>query len=261
MGQKGFEFIEMPIRTRAEKPREVGLNFHGDWGKSLREVEDLCEALGEYLDIVKLAVLTGRLMDRDLTKRKIEVYTEHQIRVFPGGMTLEAALVCNKVAEFFDEADDLGCTVVEVSESEVKMTPATKLKLVEMGVQRGFTVVAEMGPHHPDEPFSVADTVKRAREFLEAGAWKIVLEGEVNAMMKPWADSAGADKMLPLINGIGPEQVITEVGGGWPFIEWMLLNFGADVSFGNVAANMIMPIEHVRRGLNRGTWFGKFHSL
>ncbi len=261
MGKPGFEFIEMPVRTRAEKPREIGINFHGDWGKSLREVEDLCEALGEWLDVVKLAVLTGRLMDRDLTKRKIEVYTEHQIRVFPGGMTLEAALICNKVPEFFDEAEDLGCTVVEVSESEVKMDPRTKIKLVEMAVERGFRVIAEMGPHHPEEPFSVADTIKRARRFLEAGAWKICIEGEVNGMMKPWEDAAGADRMLSLINGIGPEETIVELGGGWPFIEWMILNFGSDVNFGNVRADMIMPIEHVRRGLNRSTWFGKFHSL
>lgn len=261
MGRKGFEFIEMPIRTRAEKPRDVGLTFHGDWGKSLREVEDLCESVGEYLDIVKLAVLTGRLMDRDLTRRKIEVYTEHGIRIFPGGMTLEAALMCNTVDEFFDEAQDLGCTVVEVSESEVKMTPQTKLRLVERAAERGFQVLAEMGPHHPDEPFYVQHTVRQAREFLDAGAWKIVLEGEVNLMMRPWEDAAGADRMLNLIDGIGPDQTIVETGGGWPFIEWMILNYGADVNFGNVQAQMIMPIEHVRRGLNRGTWFGRFASL
>ena len=145
MAGKGFEFIEMPIRTRTEKPRDIGINFHGDWGKSLGQVEDLCEALGEWLDVVKLAVLTGRLMDRDLTKRKIEVYTQHQIKVFPGGMTLEAALVCNKVTEFFDEAEDLGCTVVEVSESEVKMDPRTKVKLVEMAVGRGMKTLRDVG--------------------------------------------------------------------------------------------------------------------
>ena len=119
MSQKAFEnCVDIPV-NRSEKPREVGLNFAGDWGWEMGYVEGLLEAVGEYLDLVKLAVLTGRLMDREFVKRKVALYNKHQVKVFPGGMTLEAALVCRKVEQFFDEARDLGCSVVEVSESEL----------------------------------------------------------------------------------------------------------------------------------------------
>jgi len=218
--------------------------------------------VGEYLDLVKLAVLTGRLMDRDFVKRKVALYNKHQVKVFPGGMTLEAALVCKKVEPFFDEARDLGCSVVEVSESEVHMTPDTKLRLTEMAKERGFQVLVELGPHHPDEPFAPGHIIKRSKEFLDAGAWKIVLEGEVILLMKPWENQAGAEKILHIVDSVGCDNLVFEIGGNLKLAQWFILKYGPDVSFGNIGRDKVMQIEHIRRGLNYpDTWFGKFASL
>ena len=253
--------IDIPV-SRSQKPREIGLNFSGDWGWAMNQVEGMLEAVGEYLDLVKLAVLTGRLMDREFVKRKVAIYNEHQVKVFPGGMTLEAALVCRKVEQFFDEAKDLGCSVVEVSESEVNMTPETKLKLAEMARDRGFQVLVELGPHHPDEPFAPSHTIKLAKEFVDAGAWKIVLEGEVINLMKPWENQAGAEQVLRIVDQVGRDNLVFECGGNLKLVQWFILKYGPDVSFGNVPADRIMPIEHIRRGINYPeTWFGKFASF
>ena len=253
--------IDIPV-DRSTKPREIGLNFAGDWGWEMGYVEGMLEAVGEYLDLVKLAVLTGRLMDRDFVKRKVALYNEHQVKVFPGGMTLEAALVCKKVEPFFDEAKDLGCSVIEVSESEVTMTPDTKLKLVEMAKERGFQVLVELGPHHPEEPFAVGHIIKQCKEALGAGAWKIVLEGEVIVMMKPWENQAGAEKIMHIVDSVGCDNLVFEISSNLKLAQWFVLKYGPDVSFGNVRADRLMPLEHVRRGLNYPeTWFGKFASL
>jgi len=259
---KAFEnCIDIPV-NRSEKPREVGLNFTGDWGLGLNHIEGMLEAVGDYLDLVKLAVLTSRLTDRDFIKRKVKLYNDHQVKVFPGGMTLEAALICKKVEEFFDEAKDLGCSVVEVSESEVHMAPDTKLKLTEMGKERGFQVLVELGPHHPDEPFAAGHIIKRSKEFLDAGAWKIVLEGEVIILMKPWENQAGAEKILHIVDSVGCDNLVFEIGGNLKLAQWFILKYGPDVSFGNVQMDKIMPVEHIRRGVNYPeTWFGKFASL
>lgn len=259
---KAFEnCIDIPV-SRSEKPREIGLNFAGDWGWELGYIEGMLEAVGDYFDMVKLAVLTGRLSDRDFIKRKVKLYNGHQVRVFPGGMTLEAALVCRKVEEFFDEAKDLGCTVVEVSESEVHMTPDTKLKLTAMGKERGFQVLVELGPHRAEEPFAVGHIIKQCKEFLQAGAWKIVLEGDVIRLMKPWENQAGVEKIFAIVDAIGHERMIFEMGGNLKIAQWFVLQYGADVSFGNVGRDNIMQIEHVRRGMNiEPTWFGKFAAL
>ena len=262
MAKYAFEnCIDLPV-NRSTKPREIGLNFAGDWGWSMGYVEGMLEAVGEYVDMVKLAVLTGRLMDRDFVKRKVSLYNANGVKVFPGGMTLEAALVCKKVEEFFDEAQDLGCSVVEVSESEVHMAPETKLKLTEMAKDRGFQVLVELGPHHPDEPFAAGHIIRRSKEFLDAGAWKIVLEGEVIMLMKPWQDQAGAEKILRIVDEVGHENMVFEIGGNLTRAQWFILKYGPDVSFGNVGKDRVMPIEHIRRGVNYpDTWFGKFASL
>jgi len=253
--------IDIPV-NRSEKPREVGLNFAGDWGWGMNYVEGMLEAVGEYLDLVKLAVLTGRLMDREFVKRKVALYNKHQVKVFPGGMTLEAALICKKVEQFFDEAKDLGCLVVEVSESEVKMTPDTKLKLTEMAKERGFQVLVELGPHHPEEPFAPAHIIKLSQEFLQAGAWKIVLEGQVLLLMKPWQNQQAAEKIFRIADGVGVNNIIFEIGGNLKLAQWLVLNYGPDVSFGNIGRDRVMQLEHIRRGLNYPeTWFGKFASL
>jgi len=262
MTPRAFEnCVDLPV-NRSEKPREIGLNFAGDWGWDLPYVAGMLEAVGDYFDLVKLAVLTGRLMDRDFVKRKIALYNENQVKVFPGGMTLEAALVCKKVNEFFDEAQELGCRVVEVSESEVNMVPETKLKLTEMARDRGFQVLVELGPHHPDEPFATSHIIKQSHEALDAGAWKIVLEGEVILMMKPWQDQAGAEKILRIVDEVGHENLVFEIGGNLKLAQWFILKYGPDVSFGNVGRDRVMQIEHIRRGVNYPeTWFGKFASL
>ncbi|NOZ24318.1 MAG: hypothetical protein GXP25_24845 [Planctomycetes bacterium] len=259
---KAFEnCIDIPV-SRSEKPREVGLNFAGDWGWELSYIDGMLEAVGDYLDVVKLAVLTGRLTDRDFIKRKVKLYNDNQVKVFPGGMTLEAALICKKVEAFFDEAKDLGCSVVEVSESEVHMTPDTRHKLTEMGKERGFQVLVELGPHHPDEPFAPGHIIKECNEALQAGAWKIVLEGEVILMMKPWQDQAGAEKIFRIVDAVGRDNLIFEIGGNLKLAQWFILKYGPDVSFGNVGRDKVMPIEHIRRGLNYpDTWFGKFAAL
>lgn len=255
--------IDIPV-ARSSKPRTIGLNFSGDWGLSLGQVEDILESRGEYLDHVKLAVLSGRLYTRDYIKKKVALYNRHQVEVFPGGMTLEAAVVNRKVEEFFDETQALGCTVIEVSESEVHMTPATKLKLVEMGVARGLKVQVELGPHHADKPFAVNHTIKECKDYLSAGAFKICLEGAVTGgVMKPWENQQSADKLHTIIDSVGVDNLIFEVWGPFPHcIQWFVLNYGPDVSFGNVQFDRIIQIEHIRRGLNYPeTWFGKFAAL
>ena len=178
-------------------------------------------------------------------------------------MTLEAAAINRKVDAFFDECKALGFTIVEVSESEVHMTPQTKLKLTEMGVKHGLKVQVELGPHHADEPFPVAHTIKLCKEFLSAGAFKICLEGEVIHVMKPWENPDSAEKLMAIIDAVGVDNLVFETGMRPPqAVQWFVLNYGPDVSFGNVLFDEIIQIEHIRRGMNYSdTWFGKFVSL
>ena len=262
MTQYAFEdSIDIPV-NRSRKPREVGLTFCWDCGEAAAWVDSKLEAVGEYLDLVKWYILTARLTPRERVIEKAEIYAKHDVKVFPGGMSLEAALICRKVDQFFEEAKALGCSLIEVSESELHMVPETKLKLVEMGAERGFQVLAELGPHRADEPFAAGHIIREARRFLDAGAWKIVLEGDVLNLMKPWESQTAAEDLFRVVDEIGKHRIIFETYDSVDLMQWLILEFGPDVSLGNVPWDFIIPLEHIRRGLNLSdTWYGKFASL
>lgn len=253
--------IDIPV-SRSSKPRKIGLNFSGDWGVGLGELENILETRGEYLDCVKLAVLSGRLYTREYIKKKIELYRKHDVDVFPGGMTLEAALVNKKVDAFFEECKALGFTEIEVSESEITITPQTRLKMIERGVKEGYKVQVEFGAHFAKSAPPVNHTVHLAKQALEAGAFKVCLEGDAIKLLEPWEDSSAADKVHTIIDQIGVDNIVFEVGCNLKLVQWLVLNYGPDVSLGNVPFNFIIQIEHVRRGMNiTPTWFGKFVSI
>jgi phosphosulfolactate synthase len=253
--------IDIPV-SRSSKPRTVGLNFSGDWGRSLSELEGIMETRGEYIDSVKLAVLSGRLYTKEYIKKKIELYRKHNVDIFPGGMTLEAALVNKKVDEFFSECEDMGFTEIEVSESEITITPETRMKLIERGVKEGYKVQVEFGAHFAKCALPINHTIHLSKQVLDAGAFKVCLEGDAIKHMKPWEDSAAADKVHTLIDQIGIDNLVFEIAGDQKLAQWFILNYGPDVSFGNVPFEMVIQIEHVRRGMNISpTWFGKFAAL
>lgn len=256
--------LELPVK-RPEKPRDRGLNWLIDWGKSVTEVEGLIETIGAHVDLVKMPALSTRLLPREFLQRKLELYKQNDIRIFPGGMLLEAALVSRALPTFLEEAKDVGFDVLEVSESETSIVFESKLELIRMCVDAEFKVLAELGPHHADKPFHAGETIRECSAYLEAGAWKVILEGEVIQLMKPWENAAAGDTISSIVKGLGLENVIFELVGGSPKAAWWFVQkFGPDVNLGNAGNNEhgIMIVEHIRRGLRGGNcWYGRFASL
>jgi phosphosulfolactate synthase len=254
--------IRIPAK-RQGKPRTSGLNFSGDWGRSIAELEGIIETRGEYIDYIKLAVLCARFYTKEYIKKKIELCRKNNIGVYPGGMSTEAAFICGKAEEFFKECKELGFTEVEVSESEIVLPPKTRLQLVEMAVKEGLNVHVELGEHFAENALPVNHTIRLAKDILNAGADKVCIEGAIVAVMKPDENPENAEKMFSMIDGIGIENLVFEIGNH-PMRrpQWFILNYGPEVNFANVNFESIMHLEHVRRGMNISpTWFGKFATL
>jgi len=266
-GRLFTDCITFPV-TRSEKPRENGLTWFIDWGMSLDYLEGMLESSGAFLDIAKLPGLALRLQPRDYLEKKIAMYRKHGIRVFGGGMMLEAALVCRKAEQFLDEAKKLGIAMVEVSESESRMVPATKLRLIEMARKRGFEVTAELGGHYAEQPYNPREVIRSGKEYLAAGAWKIILEADVISFMKPWENADSADRLSAIVDELGWRNIIFELAENVRMAQWFIVNYGPEV---NLALNQgavsqipegAMKLEHIRRGvLFPGTWFGSIASL
>jgi phosphosulfolactate synthase (CoM biosynthesis protein A) len=261
--KNAFECLRLPVR-RTEKPRDVGLNWFIDWGWDLARVEGVLQSVGQHIDVVKMPALSLRLLERDFLRKKLELYARHDVKAFPGGMLTEAALVCRRVEDFLAEAKDLGVTVIEVSESEVRLVPETKLRLIEMAAREGFKVLGELGPHHAEQPFVPGEVIRESKACLEAGAWKIILEGEVLNLMKPWEDAGAEGKICQIVEAVGVGEVFFEMMGGVQLVSWAVAKFGPDVNVGNVGHDQagVMRVEHIRRGIRGGaSWYGRFASL
>jgi phosphosulfolactate synthase (CoM biosynthesis protein A) len=259
---QGFAFencISLPL-ARVEKPREVGLNWLIDWAWDIPRVEAILESCGQHIDLVKMPALGVRLQNRDYLKRKLALYARHDIKVFPGGMLTEAAHVLGTVDAFLDEAKDVGISVIEVSESEETLERDVKLGLIEKAAARGFLVLAEHGPHHAEEPFAVDETVEMCSAYMNAGAWKIILEGEVLNLMMPWEGGSGEADVCAIVDAAGVDTIFFEMMGKLDLLTWAILKYGPNINIGNCGHDQagIMRVEHLRRGIRGGPlWYGR----
>lgn len=103
MSERALHFLDIP--TRSEKPRGKGLTLARDYGISFREAEDWMESAGAFIDYVKMRHLFSLLMgenEDDVTRRKIQLYREHDVDVNPGGIVFEIAFVQNQVPRTFE---------------------------------------------------------------------------------------------------------------------------------------------------------------
>jgi phosphosulfolactate synthase len=260
-------FIDFPVR-RLEKPRNTGLTWFLDWGSGLTFLDEMLTAVGDHLDLAKLPALSAALQPKDYLKKKVEMYKKHNIKAFMGGMFLEAALISRQHETFVKKAADLGFEVIEVSESESRMVPSTKLALIESIANMNFQVMAELGPHYAEAPYDPREVILTAKQYMNAGAWKIILESDVIEFMEPWSNSQNAGILKHIIDEIGYENIIFEISDKVRTCQWFVLNYGPDVNLalnkGPIAqlAEGVMTIEHIRRGLLMpDTWFGRIASI
>lgn len=246
---KAFEFLH--ILPRDPKPREKGITFTGDRGRTLQGVEEMMARCGEFVDLVKQSMLAARLQDRDLLKEKLILYKNHQVDCFPGGMTLELAVLQQRVKEFFDEAGDLGFAAVEVSATDTTIPLDSHVRLVETASREyGFRTLAELGKHFQQAPLDVSQTVREVKALLEAGAWKVIIEGgAVNA-----SEGESNQRLIQIAGALGKDNLIFEGGDR----RWLMKTFGPDLNVGNAGdAESIWYLEMMRRGVSPKMWFGE----
>jgi phosphosulfolactate synthase len=92
-----FQFIRIPARE--VKPRSRELTYVADLFFHLfdvRNLEDLLDSAGEYVDLVKFAAFTTLFQPREFVKNKINLLRKYDIDVFLGGLFFELTLVQGK---------------------------------------------------------------------------------------------------------------------------------------------------------------------
>jgi len=246
----GFNgFLDLPART--SKPRSQGITHVIDKGLALRQVENLFDTAGEYVDIVKLGWGTGYVTHN--LKEKIELYRSFEVAVVCGGTLFEAVVARGKLDEYRHWLTENGFSHVEVSDGTIDLPREQKLELVSE-FARDFVVMSEVGSKDSEVVFAPYQWVQWLKEDLDAGAWKVITEGREGGTAGIFRSSG--DMRTGLIDEIVHEIDLSEIIFEAPTTRsqaWFVQKYGPDVNLGNIPPEEVIPLETLRLGLRSDT--------
>lgn len=256
MSNTCFSFIDIPKARSIRKPRSSGLTMFVDSGLPCGSAEDLMNLVGPYTDFVKIMTGTARLYPRDYLIKKLDIYRQADVRPFIGGQFLEYVLAVqgrSSLPFFFEEAQKLGFSTIEVSDNCLPLTDSERHEIIQEAVDSGLSVMGEVGSK--DENVDVETLMDQARICFEAGAELVLVEAA-----ELIEDGIIKTEMLDsLRTGLDLERVMIELPGPWisgvdlSLVEDMkktlVREFGQDVNLANVAPDEIISTEALRVGL------------
>jgi phosphosulfolactate synthase len=230
-----------------------------DKGMGLNAVEDLLEVSGEFVDLAKFGWGTSALHNRDLIKKKAEMYLSYDVIPYPGGTLFELACLKNKFDEFLNEADELGFKAIEISDGSTSISQEDRKNAIIKAKEHGFLVITEVGKKDPseDHKLDVSNRIDLINFDINAGADKVLIEAREGGKDIGIYDECGnvkEDELEALAKANG-EKLIWEA----PLKNqqtYLILKFGANVNLGNIAPEEVTALETMRRGL-RGDTLGK----
>ena len=241
--------LDLPART--SKPRSQGITHVIDKGLALRQVENLFDTAGEYVDIVKLGWGTGYVTHN--LKEKIELYRSFEVAVVCGGTLFEAVVARGKLDEYRRWLTENGFSHVEVSDGTIDLPREQKLELVSE-FARDFVVMSEVGSKDSEVVFAPYQWVQWLKEDLDAGAWKVITEGREGGTAGIFRSSG--DMRTGLIDEIVHEIDLSEIIFEAPTTRsqaWFVQKYGPDVNLGNIPPEEVIPLETLRLGLRSDT--------
>jgi phosphosulfolactate synthase len=245
------DFLTLP--GRPDKPRQFGLTHVIDKGLSMREVEDLFAASGEYIDIVKLGWGTAYVTQG--LREKIRLYESLGASVVLGGTFWEVCLVQGKLEEWKHFVGELGLRHVEVSDGTVTLPHAKKLEYIEEYAQ-DFTVFSEVGSKDNDVVIAPYRWVEMIDAELRAGAWKVITEARESGTAGVFRGDGEVRMGLidEIVHAIDVHRLLFEAPQKAQQV-WFVRTFGANVNLGNIPPDEVIPLETLRLGLRADTLF------
>lgn len=262
-GETGEAPNEFPFLQRnqfAAKPRERGLTeirgpYYTVMGR--RYLADVLETMGAHVDSLKFAGGSFTLMPPERVRELTELAHEHGVLVSTGGF-LESVLPQGPAAvdAYVEECKRLGFDIIEISAGFVTLPTDDWLRLIErvqrsglrakpeVGIQfgaGGTTAAAELEAEGVSDP---AFAIDRARRFLEAGAYMVMIESEgITEEVANWRTEVPAR----FISALGLEKLMFEAADPAVF-QWYIKNYGPEVNL-FVDHSQIVQLAALRAGI------------
>jgi len=248
-----YTLSHIPERTR--KPREAGYTMVMDKGLSIRAVEDMIDASGDYIDIVKLGWATSYVTPK--LKEKLEVYKSNNVPFYFGGTLFEAFIVRNQFDDYRKVLDKYQITHAEVSDGSIEL-PHEKKCFYISELAKQVTVLSEVGSKDAQKIIAPYQWIELMDAELKAGAWKVIGEAREAGTVGLFRSSGEVREGLvkEIITKIPSEKILWEAPQKSQQV-WFIKLLGANVNLGNIAPHEVIPLETIRIGL-RGDTFHLF---
>ncbi len=252
------QMFELSHVVREAKPRSVGLTMIIERGLGLPEFRGLMEVASEYIDLCKFGWCTWLLIPENVVREKIKICEEFDVKVMPGGSSIEAAFAKGKVKGFLSFLRKLGFSSLEISSGIVNMSHEEKLELIGLAKDFNFSpIISEVGRKRPDEDASLSlhERVEQMKHELSAGADYVVVEARESGKGIGPYDEKGAVKSS-FVEFIVKEVTIEKIIWEAPLKSqqvWLIKHFGPNVNLGNIQPFDVIPLETLRLGLRGDT--------
>ncbi len=246
-----FEISHIP--QRHEKPRKAGFTMVMDKGLSIRECENLVEASGPYIDIVKLGF--GSSLVTPNLERKLAFFKEAGIPVYFGGTLLEAFTVRGQFDDYLRMLDKYKMEYAEVSDGSIPMPHQEKCHYIHR-LSKRVTVTSEVGSKEEGILIRPNKWIEMMNAELEAGSWKVIAEARESGTVGIYRPNGKAHVVLinKIVNKVPADKIIWEAPQKSQQ-AYFIKHFGANVNLGNIAPNEVIALETLRLGLRSDTFF------
>ena len=241
------------IPERPKKPRKEGITMVMDKGLSLRETEDFIDACAEFTDFIKFGFGTSAITTR--LEEKLKLYREANIRPYFGGTLFEAFAIRNRVDDYCKLVDKYKLDLVEISDGSMHMPHEEKLEYIRL-LSKQATVISEVGSKQRGVIIPPDLWVEMMKTELKAGSYKVICEARESGTIGIFNSDGSANEEL--INAISEHiehsDIIWEAPVGKQQV-WFIKIFSSEVNLGNIAPNIVIPLECLRLGLRGDTFF------
>lgn len=238
-----------------KEPRAKGITMIIDKGLGISQAFDLASSYGRFIDFVKIAFASSRVVDPEILKRKIHNYQKTGIEVFFGGTTFESFMAEDlSLDDFSDFVRGFGLKYVEISDGRIDLNVNRKIEIINQLNQNGFRVFAEIGKKNPGIIFNDDDWISGVRVALEADAFKVILEARESGRVGIYKTDKTPkyDLIDKILANFSANQIIFEAPEASQQ-NFFINRIGSNVNLGNIKPEDVVALETARRGLRADT--------
>lgn len=253
-----WELLRDPLPGRVPKPRLAGLTMVIDTGIPLSMFRDLLQMAAEHVDFWKFGFGSAGVCSPESIHSKVSLCQEYGVFAYPGGTSLEIAIVQKVWEPYLETLLKAGIRVVEVSDGTIDLPVHTRRQVIRTAKEMGFTVLSEVGKKAEGSFLAVEQQAEIIRGDLAEGAKYILVEGreggESVGVYGPNGEVHDSD-VEALVNVLGPlsTRLIWEAPQRKQQI-YHIRRFGNRVNLGNIKPMDIVALESIRRGLRSDTF-------